>query len=64
MDICGRNGITLNPNIFCQEEVEFGGFIVTMDSVRPCTKYLRTIHDFPTPAILRTFDIDSALLTR
>ena len=51
LDICGRNGITLNPDkfVFCQEEVEFADFTVTMDSVRPCTKYLRAINDFPTP---------------
>lgn len=51
LDICGRNGITLNPDKFefCQEEVEFAGFTVTMDNVRPCSKYLRAIRDFPTP---------------
>ena len=31
------------------EEVEFAGFPVTMDSVRPCTKNLSAIKDFPTP---------------
>ena len=51
LDICGRNGITLNPHkfAFCQKEVEFAGFTITMDSVHPCQKYLKAILDFPTP---------------
>lgn len=51
LETCGRNGITLNPEKFkfCEEEVEFAGFSVTMDSVRPCMKYLRAIQEFPTP---------------
>ena len=51
LDRCGRNGITLNPDkfVFCQGEVEFAGFTVSMNSVRPCSKYLKAINDFPTP---------------
>lgn len=51
LDICGRNGITLNPRKFTfgADVVEFAGFEVTPDSVRPCEKYLKAILDFPTP---------------
>ena len=51
LDLCGRNGITLNPEKFrfAQDEVEFAGFEITTDTVRPCKKYIRAISDFPTP---------------
>ena len=50
LDLCGRNGITLNPEkfIFGADTVEFAGFEVTRDSVRPSQKYLRAIRSFPT----------------
>ena len=51
LDICGRNGITLNPRKFTfgADVVEFAGFEITPDSVRPCEKHLKAILDFPTP---------------
>lgn len=51
LDVCGRNGITLNPEkfIFSQDEVEFAGFTITLNSVRPCNRYLQAIQEFPTP---------------
>ena len=51
LDVCGNNGITLNPNkfVFGADEVEFAGFEITLTDVRPCSKYLQTILDFPTP---------------
>ena len=51
LDICGRNGITLNPEkfVFAQDDVDFAGFEITNNSVRPCQKYLRAIRDFPQP---------------
>ena len=51
LDTCGRNGITLNPDkfIFRKPEVEFAGFNISMDSVRPCKNSLQAIRDFPTP---------------
>ena len=54
LDICGRHGITLNPEKFrfAQETVEFAGFEITYDSVRPCKKYTQAIADFPTPRSL------------
>ena len=54
LDTCGRHGITLNPEKFCfaQDEVEFAGFEITNDTVRPCKRYIRAIADFPTPQSL------------
>ncbi|XP_038061674.1 uncharacterized protein LOC119732286 [Patiria miniata] len=51
LDTCGRNGITLNPDkfVFGEDTVEFAGFEITPDSVRPCRKNLQAILDFPTP---------------
>ena len=54
LDTCGRHGITLNPEKlrFAKDEVEFAGFEITNDTVRPCKKYIRAIADFPTPQSL------------
>ncbi len=54
LDTCGRHGITLNPEkfSFAKDEVEFAGFEITNDTVRPCKKYIRAISDFPTPQSL------------
>ena len=51
LDRCSRNGITLNPEKFSfgQDEVEFAGFTITLDSVKPCKRLLRAIEDFPMP---------------
>ncbi|KAK3704765.1 hypothetical protein QZH41_000934 [Actinostola sp. cb2023] len=52
LDLCGHHGITLNPDkfVFGADSVEFAGFEITPDSVRPCKKYLDAIRNFPTPA--------------
>ena len=51
LDTCGRHGITLNPEKFhfAQDEVEFAGFEITNDTVRPCKRYIRAIADCPEP---------------
>ncbi len=51
LDICGRHGITLNQDKFrfAKDDIEFTGFEITNDTVRPCKKYIRAISDFPTP---------------
>lgn len=51
LDTCGRNGITLNPEKFqfAQTDVEFAGFVIGMNNVRPCDRYIEAIRDFPTP---------------
>ena len=59
LHLCGHHGITLNPDkfVFGADTVEFTGFEITPNSVRPCKKYLDAIHNFPTPA--NTTDIRS-----
>lgn len=51
LDICGRNGITLNPKKFhfAEDCVEYAGFEITPTNVRPCNKFSKAITDFPTP---------------
>ena len=51
LDICGRNGIIQNPEkfVFGADEVEFAGFEITNDCVRPCRKYFQSIMNFPKP---------------
>ena len=51
LDICGNSGITLNPDkfVFSQDTVDFAGFEITANSVRPCEKFLNSIRNFPTP---------------
>jgi hypothetical protein len=52
LDVCGRHGITLNPEkfVFGQDTVEFAGFEITPDSVRLSKKHSEAIRNFPTPA--------------
>ena len=54
LQLCGHNGIILNPSkfTFAADEVEFAGFEITMSNVRPCKRFLRAILDFPTPCNL------------
>ena len=49
--LVGSNGIILNPKKFqfCQREVNFAGFLITQDDVKPLPKYLDGIRNFPRP---------------
>ena len=51
LDICGRSGILLNAKkfVFARDEVEFAGFEITSNSVRPCRRYLESIRGFAAP---------------
>jgi hypothetical protein len=51
LDLCGHHGIILNPEkfVFGADTVEFAGFEITHDSVRPCKKFLNAILNFPKP---------------
>ena len=51
LDLCGHHGIILNPEkfVFGADTVEFAGFEITPDSVRPCKKFLNAILNFPKP---------------
>ena len=46
-----RNGIVFNPDKFqfAEDEVEFAGFRITADSVKPTKKMTEAILKFPTP---------------
>ena len=52
--LCGHNGIILNPIKFkfARDEIEFAGFHITNDSVRPSDKFSKAISEFPTPVNL------------
>ena len=51
LDLCGKNGITLNPKKFqfAEETVDFAGLTITPTSIKPCAKFLKSIAEFPTP---------------
>ena len=51
LNICGENGITLNPAKFqfAEDVVEFAGFRITPTNVQPSDKHLDSILNFPTP---------------
>ena len=51
MTLLGRNGIVLNPDKFkfARLNVDFAGFTITSDSVKPCDEYLEGILKFPAP---------------
>ena len=51
LDLCARNGITLNPAKFqfAQDEVIFAGLTITPTNVKPSTKFLNSIKNFPQP---------------
>ena len=51
LDLCGRHGIILNPDKFTfgADTVEFAGFEITPNSVRPSKRYLDAIRHFPKP---------------
>ena len=56
LKLYGDNGITFNEEKFqfCQLEVEFAGFRVTSDRVKPSRQILRDIENFPEPRTLST----------
>ena len=51
LTLCAANGIVFNPEkfVFGQKEVDFAGFTITEDSVKPCKAYLDGILNFPAP---------------
>ena len=51
LDVCGRNGVTLNPEkfVFSSPVVDFAEFTITMDSVLPSPKYSDANLNFPVP---------------
>ena len=51
LDLCARNGITLNPKKFqfAQDTVEFAGLTVTPNNIKPNQTFLNAIIEFPAP---------------
>ena len=51
LTLCSSNGIIFNKKkfVFSKKEVEFLGFEITEDSVRPAPSYMQAIQEFPTP---------------
>ena len=51
LDLCARNGITLNPAKFqfAEDEAEFAGLTITPTNVKPSDKFLDSVANFPRP---------------
>lgn len=51
LHLCSTNGIIFNPEkfVFSKDEVDFLGFKVTKDSLKPADHMLQAIKKFPTP---------------
>jgi len=51
LELMGKKGVVLNPSKFqfSQKEIDFAGFHITENEVRPLDKYLDAIRQFPTP---------------
>ena len=51
LEHCLNNGITFNPEkiVFAGDAVNYVGFEVTMDSVKPSSTILMAIKEFPAP---------------
>ena len=51
LDLLAKNGIVLSPEKFqfCAHEIDFAGFRVTDEDVKPLPKYLDAIRNFPRP---------------
>ena len=47
---CNKNGLAFNAEKFkfARKEVEFAGFMITEDGIKPAAKYTASINDFPT----------------
>ena len=51
MEHCSNNVITFNPEkfVFARDTVEYVGFEITRDSVKPSSSMLKAIKEFPAP---------------
>ena len=48
---CAESGLVFNPKKFrfAKKEVEFAGFLLTEDGIKPTPRYIKSIEEFPTP---------------
>ena len=51
LTLCGRHGILQHPDkfVFCQKEVDWAGFHLGVDDVKPLAKHTQAVRDFPAP---------------
>ena len=51
LTLCSKNGVVINKKKFqfCRDEVEFAGFSIGTNTVKPSEKILESIKDFPVP---------------
>ena len=51
LEHCSNNGITFNHEkfVFARDTVEYVGFEITRDSVKPSSSILKAIKEFPAP---------------
>ena len=51
LSLCSKNGIIPNRSrfSFAEDEVDFAGFRITMDSVRPTSRIIQNIKEFKAP---------------
>ena len=52
--LCGNHGIIFNPKKFQfgEDTVQFLGFIITKDGIKPTPEFIKSIMEFPTPRSL------------
>ena len=55
LDLCARNGVIFNPEkfLFALQIIDFAGYTITLDSIKPTTKMLKAIKEFPTPTTIK-----------
>ena len=53
--LCGKNGVIFNPKklVFARDTIEFAGFDVTLDSLKPTRRMLDAIQNFPAPTNIK-----------
>ena len=51
LEHCSNNGITFNPEkfVFARDKVEYVGFEITMDLMKPASSMLQAIKEFQAP---------------
>merc|ERR1712062_18048 len=51
LTLVSKNGVVLNPEkfVFCQDSIEFAGFIIGPDDSKPAPKIMESIKNFPIP---------------
>ena len=55
IDTCARNGVIFTPEkfLFGEDNVDFAGYAITLDSIKPTSKMLKAIEEFPTPTSIK-----------